>query len=105
MNFKNFIKKSVDLIQWNINGVMSKITDLDCLYGKYNFDILALNETRLKTNYDFNFKDFNCFRQDASDLGGRGVMLLIKNHFNAKKKSTFLNQTWKSLPVKYVLTH
>lgn len=84
---KNYKVSNITLIQWNINSVLGNLADLESLYDKTTFDILALNETRLKPHHHFNFKNFNCFRLDESS-SSRGVMTLVNNLFHAKQIHT-----------------
>ena len=45
-----------NILQWNINGLRGKCTQLQCLLGKYNPNIIALQETKLPPNVTYEIK-------------------------------------------------
>lgn len=79
------IISNIKIIQWNCNGILNKLPELDCLFEKEKFNIIALNETRLKEYHSFKFKNFVCYRKDENDSSNRGVLLLIDTIFKTQR--------------------
>lgn len=74
------------IIQWNPNGLVSKITEIKQLLTKFKPICIAIQETRLKENFNFQLKHHTTFRKDYI-LGGNasgGVALLINEKFHTE---------------------
>ena len=65
-----------NILQWNINGLRSKITQLQCLMTEYQPNIIALQETKLPPNINYNMKKFHIYNKSRNADGG-GVALYI----------------------------
>ena len=74
-----FLSNSIkNIVQWNINGLKSKITQLHCLRHEYQPNIIALQETKLPPNIVFNIKKFKVYHKNRNADGG-GVALYIND--------------------------
>ena len=75
-----------NILQWNINGLRGKCTQLQCLLGKYNPNIIALQETKLPPNITYEIKKnkFHNFHKNGAAHGG-GVALYISKNLPTKE--------------------
>ena len=71
-----------NILQWNINGLRSKITQLQCLLTEYQPSIIALQETKLPPNVNYNIKKYQSYNKNRNADGG-GVSLYISNEMPA----------------------
>ncbi|GFX76836.1 hypothetical protein TNCV_1952771 [Trichonephila clavipes] len=77
-------KNSLKIIQFNINGIstsalrvkLDQVLELALTEGA---QIIALQETNLKTLTSLKIKGYNIFRLDRQNRSGRGLAFLIKN--------------------------
>ena len=67
-----------NILQWNINSLKSKITQLQCLMHEYQPSIMALQETKLPPSIAYNIKKYNAYNKNRNADGG-GVSLYINN--------------------------
>ncbi|GFY54818.1 hypothetical protein TNIN_10901 [Trichonephila inaurata madagascariensis] len=68
---------SLKIIQFNINGISTRIIlELALTEGA---QIIALQETKLKTITSLKIKGYNIFRLDRQNRSGGGLAFLIKN--------------------------
>ena len=58
------------------------------LFAKYQIDILALNETFLKTTFKFHLPGYDIYKNDRLVGTKGGVAILVK-------KGIIVNQEWK----------
>ena len=65
------------IMQWNLDGFKSKLSHLTCLITKHQPDILALQETKLPPNKQYQHSKYFLLRKDRDENGG-GVALMIK---------------------------
>ena len=78
-----------NILQWNLNGLRGKITQLQCLLTKYNPEVTALQETKMPPNEPFPEhleRKFSIVKKNRTARGG-GVALMI----NKKLSHTKLN--------------
>ena len=68
-----------NILQWNINGLRSKITQLRILLSKYNPDAIALQETKLPIDIEYDPKNYQPFYENRNGDGG-GVALLVNEN-------------------------
>lgn len=69
------------LIQWNCNGIRSKLAELQLIIKEYDPFIIALQETRTKPGVNIKIKGYNTiFTHRPSGQGGTAIM--IKNGIN-----------------------
>ena len=73
-----------NILQWNINGLRGKITQLQCLLTKYNPHIITLQETKLPNEIKYENKRFTMYYKNRDGDGG-GVAILINNNIPAKQ--------------------
>lgn len=76
-----------NIIQWNLNGVFSKIDELKIIIHKYNPQLICLQETNFKNNYTAplqNYKGFSTNRKIANRASG-GVTIYVKSNIIAKE--------------------
>ena len=80
---KKFRNISIGIV--NCFSVCNKLVKLDFLTYFYNFDIMALSETKLDNSYPDSLLSFDnrysVMRRDRDKHGG-GVALLIRNNLN-----------------------
>lgn len=76
--------KALKLLQFNINGIstsatrikLDQVLDLAIMEG---VQVIALQETKLKTNTSLKIKGFNIFRVDRQSGSGGGLAFLIRD--------------------------
>ena len=74
-------KTRLNILQININGLSSKIDQLRLLTKDEDIDIIAVQETKLKTNSKTpNIPDFTPIRTDRTHSGGGGLITYVKNN-------------------------
>lgn len=69
------------IIQWNCNGITNNGNEMKQLIMRFQPLVLAIQETHLTANKQFNLKQYNVIRMDytlANQASG-GVALYIKN--------------------------
>jgi exonuclease III len=74
---------SINIIQWNINGLVKKPNDIKIVNQIHNPTIIYLQETNLKDSYTPHIKNFNTYisnRTQCNHASG-GVATLIWSEF------------------------
>ena len=74
---------NLNIIQWNIRSANTNRHNMNIIIRDMSPDIIALNETWLKSSFNYHFKNYDTIRKDRSD-GRGGVAFLIKNTLNFK---------------------
>lgn len=79
------------LVSFNARSIASKQAELSSFINFHNCDIVAITETWLSDNINFNSfnSNYNIFRQDRVNGRGGGVLLGIKNCFQYKFVEAF----------------
>ena len=73
-------KKTITIIQININGLTTKIHELKNLTENTKIDIITIQETKLKPTHRTPYlKDYTAIRTDRTYKNGGGFMTYIKN--------------------------
>ena len=73
-------KKTITIIQININGLTKKIHELKNLTDNTKIDIITIQETKLKPTHRTPYlKDYTAIRTDRTYKNGGGLMTYIKN--------------------------
>ena len=73
-------KKTITIIQININGLTTKIHELKNLTDNTKIDIITIQETKLKPTHRTPYlKDYTAIRTDRNYKNGGGLMTYIKN--------------------------
>lgn len=67
------------ITQWNIRSINSNRDNLINMIRKTSPDIILLNETWLKPNYNFKITNYDIIRKDRND-GKGGIATLIRNN-------------------------
>ena len=68
-----------NILQWNINGLRNKITQLQLLFSKYNPDAIALQETKLPANIEYSPKKYQSYYKNRTAHGG-GVAIIVSEN-------------------------
>ena len=68
-----------NIVQWNLNGFRSKITQLACLITKHQPEILALQETKLPPGEPYQHSTYFLLRKDRNADGGGVALMIYKN--------------------------
>ncbi|GBO35392.1 hypothetical protein AVEN_76435-1, partial [Araneus ventricosus] len=71
------------LLSWNCRGVRNKVQDLKALLNFSQHVCVALQETFLKSNLNFNLRGANCVRKDVDSVTtpSGGVCILTSNSY------------------------
>lgn len=69
---------SLRILQWNINGIRSKLQDIILLCEREKIDVVLLQETKVTPRCHVRIPGFNLFRNDRTDRGG-GVLIGVKS--------------------------
>ena len=73
-------KKTITIIQININGLTTKIHELKNLTDNTKIDIITIQETKLRPTHRTPYlKDYTAIRTDRTYKNGGGLMTYIKN--------------------------
>ena len=76
----NKIKKDLQILQININGLRTKIDELQVLVTKENIDIVTIQETKLKKTFKTpTLQNFTTVRTDRDNKDGGGLITYIKD--------------------------
>ena len=67
----------------NVNSIIKHKDELLARFSKY--DIIAVNETNLKSERPFTLQGYNIFRNDRVGKPGGGVLLAIKQHIKCRE--------------------
>ena len=71
-------KKTITIIQININGLTTKIHELKNLTDNAKIDIIAIQETKLKPTHRTPYlKDYTAIQTDRTYKNGGGLMTYI----------------------------
>lgn len=77
------LEKGLKIIYWNADGIRNKRLELLDLLHHLSIDIVAISETRLSSNVNFELPGYQCYRNDKNHLGkGQGVAILIKSYID-----------------------
>lgn len=84
-------------INWNLNGLKTKRSQLQLLINKYNPEFLCLEETHLKPRDTITIRNYNIYRKDNPN-GYRGVVILV--HKNNTSSEIPLNGNLQAVAVR-----
>ena len=84
-------RKTLNLLQWNAEGVFHKKIALAERMSKENIDIACIQETHLNSNHRFQVRGYELFRLDREGHKG-GVLILVRNTLNAEQLRVETNQ-------------
>src|SRR6266576_4499571 len=78
---KIFQKMTIQILQWNTNGVYKHFNKLKLLIDKFHPLIIAIQETYLKPIHQINLNNYSVFRRDYVDnlIASGGVLFLVNN--------------------------
>lgn len=69
----------MSIVLWNCNSVKNKLNELQFFIQKFNFSIIALNETKTDHTHLLDIPKYTTIRKDRTKNGG-GVALLISQN-------------------------
>lgn len=69
--------KSLQIVSWNVNGLRKSKLEIEEILERYNVDVMALQETKLRREIELKFPGYQVYRRDRDARGG-GVALLVK---------------------------
>ncbi|KAG5872903.1 hypothetical protein JTB14_030859 [Gonioctena quinquepunctata] len=74
------------IIQWNCNGIISKLSEIQIIKNENSPFVLALQETHLKPNESFRLRGYQCFRKDVNPThrARGGVAIFVRNNIPTK---------------------
>lgn len=72
------------IVQWNLCSFQEQSNHLKLLIAKYNPDVLALQETRFKSQEHSNISSFHCYFKNRTSAAG-GVAVYIKSSLSVKQ--------------------
>ena len=64
------------ILQWNINSIKTKFSELEYLIGEHNVEIVALQETKIPTSKIYRIRGYNIYQKNR-DVHGGGVLLAV----------------------------
>ena len=72
---------SINIIQWNINGLIKKLNDIKLINQQHDPTIICLQETNLNNTYTPPIKNFNVFttNRTAYNRASRGVAIMVRS--------------------------
>ena len=80
---------TLNVMQWNAEGLMRKKTELEHRMNKYNIDICCIQETHLQKDKTFKARRYQCFRTDrGGDRRKGGIITLNNSNINAYMSSS-----------------
>ena len=71
---------TLKIFHWNANRLYKRLPELKQHLSTYNYDILCVQETYLKSNQQLNLNGYTAIRKDYTGVGsGTGLVTLLKN--------------------------
>ena len=99
-------KKTITIIQININGLTTKIHELKNLTDNTKIDIITIQETKLKPTHRTPYlKDYTAIRTDRTYKNGGGLMTYIKNDIIFTELKTPHTTNHKLTEVQHIKIH
>jgi len=81
--------KDINLVNWNANGIKSKISSLMEFLTRHKIDIACITETHLKNHETFKLNGYNIYRKDRDHIhSSGGVPILIKKNIKHYQSTT-----------------
>lgn len=77
--------RTLNILQWNAEGVHKKKLDLTERMEKENIDIACVQETHLTVNHRFQVRGYETFRFDREERHKGGVLILVRNSIAAQE--------------------
>ena len=70
------------ILQWNLNGILNKKQEISTLLNQHKIDIIALQETKMTSNYMYKFRNYNLYSVDGTFNRRQhgGVALYIRDN-------------------------
>jgi exonuclease III len=84
--------RTLNILQWNAEGVMKKTLNLAESLHKENIVIACLQETHLNVNHNFLVRGYETFRFDCMDRHKVGVLILVCNIIAVQELMVNTNQ-------------
>ncbi|WP_442985339.1 endonuclease/exonuclease/phosphatase family protein, partial [Salmonella sp. zj-h17] len=72
-------ESTLKILQLNINGTQSKLSQFQQMLNKYNIDLACIQETKLNTNLKLNINGYTTIRKDRQSKNGGGIAFVIKD--------------------------
>lgn len=74
---------SLNIIQWNINGLVKKLNNIQLLNHKYNPILLCLQKTNLNDTYSPSFKNYKLYYSNRTICGraSGGAAILARTDY------------------------
>jgi len=74
---------SINVIQWNINGLVKKLNDIKLINQQHDPIIICLQETNLNNTFTPSIKNFNVFstNRTACNRASGGVAILVRTDY------------------------
>ena len=82
---KQNLRRKLNILQWNAEGVFKKKLELVERMNKENIDIACIQETHLNPAHRFQVRGYECFRSDRIERHKGGVLILVRNSINAEQ--------------------
>ena len=99
-------KKTITIIQININGLTTKIHELKNLTDNTKIDIITIQETKLKPTHRTPYlKDYTAIRTDRTYKNGGGLMTYIKNDIIFTELKTLHTTNNKLIELQHIKIH
>ena len=95
----------LNILQWNMRGFRSNITDLQALVASKSPVAVALQETKLKPEHNCNLHHYKTYRHDLTNtqIAHGGVALLV--HYSVPSVSFPLRTGLQAVAATVDLTH
>jgi hypothetical protein len=74
----NALKRPLNVLQWNADGILKKKVPLSKLLCDEQIDIACIQETHLKPKHDYAIRGYDAVRLDRKTYKG-GVLILIRS--------------------------
>ena len=99
-------KKTITIIQININGLTTKIHELKNLTDNTKIDIITIQETKLKPTHRTPYlKDYTAIQTDRTYKNGGGLMTYIKNDIIFTEFKTLHTTNHKLTELQHIKIH
>ena len=83
LNLADQEKESINILQWNAEGVWGKKEALKHRLHEQKIDVACLQETHLKNSHRFSIRGYQTFRKDRESGPKGGILILVKNDLPA----------------------
>lgn len=93
------LKNSISILQWNANGLRSKLSELAMICKRYDIDVIAIQEAKLGDKDCPNLPGYSGYQVNRKENRGGGLVTYVKDSISHNLERRSNGQTLEELSI------